>query len=209
MKKVACAVLILAMVIFLINPLFSDARDGSRGGHRGGGGAHRAVRGGATVLAPYYYPSYYYQPYYYSTDAYSPDYSPPPVVIQEQPPVYVQPAPSVSPSASERIFVYPRQGQSEELQAKDRYECHRWAVSQTHYDPTQSNSAAGIYIWVDERGDKHITNQPPDKSTKMIGKETYKRDLPGGMSAAPLNQMRADYQRAMSACLDGRGYTMK
>jgi hypothetical protein len=210
MKKVACAVLILAMVIFLINPLFSDARDGSRGGHRGGGGAHRAVRGGATVLAPYYYPSYYYQPYYYSTDAYSPDYSPPPVVIQEQPPVYVQPAPSVLPSASERIFVYPRQGQSEKLQAKDHYECHRWAVSQTHYDPTQStNSAAEVYIWVDEKGDKHITNQPPDTSTKMIGKETYKRDLPGGMSAAPLNQMRADYQRAMSACLDAHEYTVK
>ena len=204
MKKVACAVLILAMVIFIINPLFSDARDGSRGGHRGGGGAHRAVRGGTAVLAPYYYPSYYY-----STDAYSPDYAPPPVVIQEQPPVYVQPAPSVPPSASERIFVYPRQGQSEELQAKDRYECHRWAVSQTHYDPTQSNSAAGIYIWVDEKGDKHITNQPPDKSTKMIGKETYKRDSPGGMSVAPLNQMRADYQRAMGACLDAHEYTVK
>jgi len=37
----------------------------------------------------------------------------------------------------ERIFVYPRQGQSEELQSTDRYECHSWAVSQTNYDPTQ------------------------------------------------------------------------
>jgi len=190
MKKVACAVLILTMVIFLVNPLSSDARggyggggshwgggghggsdtsgghwgSGARGGHWGGGHSGSdsrggdwwpwwpwAVIGGVAVLSPYYY---------------SPYDAPPPVVIQEQPPVYVQPA----PSSTERIFVYPRQGQSEELQAKDRYECHSWAVSQTHYDPTQPTS---------------------------------------GMSEAQLNQMRADYQRAQGACLDGRGYTMK
>jgi hypothetical protein len=154
MKKVACAVLILIMVIFLINPLSSDAR----GGHWGWW-APWAVVGGAAVLAPYYYAPYY-----------SPYYAPPTVIIREQPPVYFQPAPSVTPSSTERIFIYPRQGQSEELQAKDRYECHSWAVSQTHYDPTQ-----------------------PAR----------------GMPEAQLNQMRADYQRAMGACLDGRGYTMK
>jgi hypothetical protein len=49
MKKVACAVLILTMAIFLINPLSSEARGGhgsggghwgseARGGHGGGGG---------------------------------------------------------------------------------------------------------------------------------------------------------------------------
>ena len=152
MKKVACAVLILTLTIFLVNPLSSDAR----GGHWGWW-APWAVIGGAAVLAA----PYYYSPYYYA---------PPPVVIREQPPAYFQPAPSVTPPSTERIFVYPRQGQSEELQAKDRYECHSWAVSQTHYDPTQPAS---------------------------------------GMPAAQLNQMRADYQRAMGACLDGRGYTMK
>jgi hypothetical protein len=117
MKKVACAVLILTMAIFLINPLPSEAR----GGYGGGWWLPWAIIGGAAILAPYY----------------SPYYAPPPVVIREQPPVYVQPVPSVTPSSTERIFVYPRQGQSEELQAKDRYECHSWAVSQTNYDPTQ------------------------------------------------------------------------
>ena len=150
MKKVACAVLIITMVIFLINPLSSEAR----GGHWGWW-APWPVIAGAAVLAPYYYAPYY-----------SPYYAPPPVVIREQPQVYIQPAPSVP----QRIFVYPRQGQNEELQAKDRYECHSWAVSQTHYDPTQPTS---------------------------------------GTPEAQLNQMHADYQRAMGACLDGRGYTMK
>jgi hypothetical protein len=64
-----------------------------------------------------------------------PYYEPLPEAVQGQPPEY--PAPPVPSSSAERFLVYPRQGQSEELQAKDRYECHNWAVSQTHYDPTQ------------------------------------------------------------------------
>jgi hypothetical protein len=155
MKKVACAVLILTLAIFLVNPLSSDAR----GGHWGWWAPWAVIGGAAVLAAPYYYAPYY-----------SPYYASPTVIIREQPPVYFQPAPSVTPPSTERIFVYPRQGQSEELQAKDRYECHSWAVSQTHYDPTQPAS---------------------------------------GMPAGQLNQMRADYQRAMGACLDGRGYTMK
>jgi|APIni6443716594_1056825.scaffolds.fasta_scaffold399317_1 hypothetical protein len=163
MKKVACAILMLTMAIFLISPLSGEAGGGhgGYGGYRGHGGYSGwwvpwAVLGGAAVLAPYYYAPYY---------------TPPPVIIREQLPVYIQPAPSVTPSSTERIFVYPRHGQSEELQAKDRYECHSWAVSQTGYDPTQLST--------------------------------------GDMTETRLNQMRADYQRAQGACLDGRGYTMK
>lgn len=35
-----------------------------------------------------------------------------------------------------RLVVYPNKGQSEDQQAKDRYECHRWAVSESGFDPT-------------------------------------------------------------------------
>ena len=153
MKKVTCAVFIFTMIVFLVNPLSSDARGGYWGWW-----APWAIIGGAAVLAPYYGP--YYGPYY----------APQPVVIREQPPVYINPAPALIPSSAERIFIYPRKGQSEELQAKDRYECHRWAVSQIGYDPTQPTS---------------------------------------GMPETQLNQMRVDYIRAMDACLDARGYTVK
>lgn len=36
----------------------------------------------------------------------------------------------------EELFIYPKLGQSEQEQADDRYECHRWAVDQTNFDPT-------------------------------------------------------------------------
>lgn len=35
-----------------------------------------------------------------------------------------------------RLFVYPNKGQNEDQQAKDRYECHRWSVSESSVDPT-------------------------------------------------------------------------
>jgi hypothetical protein len=36
---------------------------------------------------------------------------------------------------NDELYVYPAKGQSEQQQADDRYECHRWAVDQTRYDP--------------------------------------------------------------------------
>ena len=123
------------------------------GGHSGGGDRwggsghwHGGYWGGYASIGfwwpwPYYWP-YYYSPYYwpyYSSyyGPYWPYYESSPLVVQERPPADGQPAPSATPSLAERIFVYPRQGQSEELQAKDRYECHSWAVGQTKYDPTK------------------------------------------------------------------------
>lgn len=106
-------------------------------------------------------------PYYYANDVYYAAreggymvVEPPQGEATEEPPA----------STSNQIFIYPRNGQSEKQQANDRYECHRWAVDQTSYDPTQP---AG--------------NKTPAES----------------------HEKRADYQRAMAACLDARGYTVK
>ena len=41
------------------------------------------------------------------------------------------------PPEPEQLFIYPKQGQSEQQQATDRYQCHSWAKSQTGFDPTQ------------------------------------------------------------------------
>src|SRR5689334_9835261 len=40
-------------------------------------------------------------------------------------------------ASNDEIFVYPKNGQSEERQATDRYECHSWAVEKTGFDPTR------------------------------------------------------------------------
>jgi len=99
-------------------------------------------------------PSYYYPPEYYY---------PPPVEGSPVPP-------SASQESENRMFIYPRQGQSEDKQAMDFDECHGWAVDQTGFDP----------------------KMPPE-----------------GAPDAQRIQKSADYLRAISACLDARGYTLK
>src|SRR6516225_4060602 len=39
------------------------------------------------------------------------------------------------------MYVYPRNGQTQEQTDNDRYECHSWAVSQSGFDPTASQSS--------------------------------------------------------------------
>jgi hypothetical protein len=75
-----------------------------------------------------------------------------------------------SASTTNDVFVYPKNGQSEDQTAKDKYECHRWASGETGFDPTVSG---------------------------------------GGVPASQNSSKRADYQRAMAACLEGRGYSVK
>ena len=118
------------------------------------------------VLPPYYTTIWICGvPYYYANEIYY-AHSGAGYVVVDPPTGDV----SQAPPPAEQMFVYPRLGQSEKQQADDRYECHRWAVDQTGFDPTQ-----------------------PSGTT------------PEGARA----EKRADYQRAMGACLDGRGYTVK
>jgi hypothetical protein len=65
------------------------------------------------------------------------------------------------------LIIYPRNGQSDQQQATDKFQCHDWAKGQTGFDPTsQASSGASV-------------------------------------------NARSSYARAMSACLDARGYTVR
>jgi hypothetical protein len=149
------------------------------------------------VLPPYYTTVFVGgAPYYYANSAYyvqSPQgyviVNPPPGNVVAGPPLgtAVSPAPpnavvelppsnpgvqrppsgDVAQGPGAQMFLYPRQGQSQQQQAKDQYECDRWAIGQTGYDPSLPNA--------------------------------------GG---APPNQMDG-YRRAIGACLDARGYTVR
>ncbi len=77
-------------------------------------------------------------PYYYADNVY---YAWQPAqngYVVVDPPSDVAPtdAPPPPPAAGD-LFVYPKNGQSQEQQAADEYECHLWAQQQTGFDPTQ------------------------------------------------------------------------
>jgi hypothetical protein len=83
--------------------------------------------------------------YYYANEAYY-RYHPEQGGYQVVPPPEAEPTPQVSPRGygantapptSDSLFIYPKNGQGAEQQARDRYECHRWAAEQTAFDPTR------------------------------------------------------------------------
>ncbi|HYJ42548.1 MAG TPA: DUF6515 family protein [Steroidobacteraceae bacterium] len=91
---------------------------------------------GIGVLPPFYTTLWYGgSPYYYADNTY---YSYRPerreYVVTEPP--RGEPEGGSEPATGE-VFVYPKNGQGEEQQANDRYECHRWAVERTGFDPTR------------------------------------------------------------------------
>lgn len=90
-------------------------------------------------ILPLAYATYWYGgiPYYYTNDVYytwNPDYSG--YTVTDPPPVAAQGSaeggtPGGLPSGgASQVFMYPRNGQSEDQQATDRRECEQWAGEQ-------------------------------------------------------------------------------
>jgi hypothetical protein len=151
----------------------------------------------------------------------------------------------VATTTESDLYVYPSKGQTGKQLDRDRYECHNWAVAQSHYNPSDRHLAPHQQVRV-------VEMPPPGRDTAvgamtgavignsvagrrdsgegavagaivgaMIGasSEAARRksmdDANTRLSAdaqaerARLERQAADYRRAISACLEGRGYTVK
>lgn len=79
-------------------------------------------------------------PYYYANETYYTQ-TPGGYVVVEPPQDAISEAPPdgerLDTFQDDRLFIYPRLNQSEDQQNFDRYDCHRWAVEQTRYDPAK------------------------------------------------------------------------
>ena len=95
-------------------------------------------------------------PYYYANETYYTE-TPGGYVVAEPPQGEVSEAPpdteQSEKSAENKMFIYPRKGQSEKQQADDRFECHTWAVGQTNYDPTRNPSGIPVDQLMQKRSD--------------------------------------------------------
>jgi hypothetical protein len=111
-------------------------------------------------------------PYYYANDTYylwredNQAYE----VVETPPGADAATVDAPTPPGGDGLFVYPNNAQTQEQQARDRYQCHLWSTQQTGFDPSADSA-----------------NVSPQQT----------------------REKRADYLRAMSACLTGRGYTVR
>ena len=131
---------------------------------------------------------------------------------------------------AQELYVYPAKGQSQAQQDKDRYECHSWAVQQTGFDPSQPTSTAqggsappqGGLVRGAARGAAvgAVGGAIAGNAGKGAAIGAGTGALIGGMrradqrrqqqyqAASVSSDQRAAYNRAMTACLQGRGYTV-
>jgi hypothetical protein len=145
------------------------------------------------------------------------------------------------------LYIYPKNGQAEEQQRRDRYECHAWAAGQTGFDPSTYQAPQPVmHPPMARRQDERFGSDPVTGAARgaavgavggAIGGDVGKGAAIGaGVGAllgafqtlerasdrkenerrreaaeqqAEIEGMREDYNRAISACLEARGYTVK
>jgi len=118
--------------------------------------------------APYYYANNTYYQWAPAQSGYVVVNAPPGADQPGAPPDAAAAGPPGAPA--DNVYIYPKNGQTADQQAADRFECHDWAKNQTGFDPTQSG---------------------------------------GGVPPGDNGSRREQYQRAMGACLEARGYSVK
>lgn len=163
----------------------------------------------------------------------------PPGVVVENRPV----GPASLPSTT--VYFYPTRGQSSEQQDRDRYECYRWAVDQTGFDPGQAqlaphqrvivkptappgnDAAAGavggaiVGSMMSGRHDNGfgmvfgaitgaMLGAASDEARQREAQQVQQHyDAAESKKYAKLERQARNYRRAMTACLEGRGYTVR
>lgn len=146
---------------------------------------------------------------------------------------------------STQVYVYPAAGQTAAQLDRDRYECHGWAVRESHFDPSQPGLAPHQRV--------EVVAMPPPGAGTAVGAATgavigavvanpyHSAEgavigaIAGGLLGATSDAARAQeaerinqaghaqgarmqaireeqaagYRRALTACLEGRGYTVR
>ncbi len=130
--------------------------------------------------------------------------------------------------------IYPKKGQSQEQLKKDRFECYEWAKQQTGFDPaapssggapaapdTRSNALRGAAggaamgaVGGAIAGDAGKGAAIGAATGALIGggrrRRAQRMQQQAAQDQAAIQAGRVNkYNRAFSACMEGRGYTVK
>ena len=136
--------------------------------------------------------------------------------------------------AAQDPVVYPGKGQSKDQQEKDKFECYSWSKTQTGYDPSQQQAQAAQPSTSEEGSTRKSTARGAAGGAiggaiagdagkgaaigagvgGVSGKRKEKKAEEEQQEATAKQQSTAAqkkdaYDRAFSACMEGRGYTVK
>jgi hypothetical protein len=127
-------------------------------------------------------------------------------------------------------YIYPTRGQNQQQQSKDRYECHTWAVGQTGFDPSRpqvvqapapqpegqvlKGAARGAALGAVGGAIAGDAGRGAAAGAAMGGLFGAMKRMDQARSTQQTyqtvnTQQRSAYDRALAACLEGRGYTVR
>ncbi len=128
--------------------------------------------------------------------------------------------------AQQGLMIYPAKGQSSGQQSRDRSECDQWAIQQSGFNPSNPQAASGgksgtgkevlrggargaaagaaISAIAGDAGKGAAIGATAGGLGRGMRKREEARNAP-----PPEAPGQADYQKALAACLEGRGYTVK
>jgi len=135
-------------------------------------------------------------------------------------------------AAQAEVFVYPKQGQSQDAFQKDQYECHNWAQQQTGFNPAAPPQAAapppqqggavrgaarGAAVGAVGGAIAGDAGKGAAVGAAVGGTATVMRNNRANREAAAANQQAqaqqqaayGNYEKAYATCLSGRGYSVK
>ena len=129
------------------------------------------------------------------------------------------------------IYVFPSRGQTDAQMDKDKYSCHQWASQQSGYDPMSPPPSSGGVSTPAYRPGRDVLGGAAKGAVVAgiadgdAGKGAAVGALGGGIfggmrhqrkvdsvrqqQAAATSGLQNDYRRAYSACLEGKGYTVR
>lgn len=139
-------------------------------------------------------------------------------------------------SQQAKLYVYPSKGQTHQQQKQDEFECYKWAVEQSGIDPLNLPKAAAAPVQSGPDGSAVVGAAKGAAAGAAIGSisgDMGKGAAYGAMigaaagrrqgkqaqaqgnaqaqqqTAAQEQAMKDSFQKALSVCLEGKGYTIK
>jgi Glycine-zipper domain len=137
------------------------------------------------------------------------------------------------PASAQNIIAYPERGQTQEQQQRDRFDCYQWAVSQTGFNPQQQAyapppsaapqqgqvlrgagrgaalGAVGGAIGGDAGKGAAIGAGVGGLFGAMRRRDaTMQQEQMQSQQYAATSQQMGMFNRAMGACMRGRGYSV-
>jgi len=142
--------------------------------------------------------------------------------------------PSFLSASAQDIIAYPQKGQTQEQQQRDRFDCYEWAVGQTGFDPQRQGMAmqqgpapppqggalrgatrgAALGAVGGAIGGDAGKGAAVGAGVGGVFGAMRRRDEQAqqyqmqSQQAAAISQQRGYFNRAMAACMQGRGYAV-